>query len=185
MRPLGVGFLTSGLTGSWKGALRMLLRIRRVSRSHFYRQSKTVSILNPRGTRNKRDRCVKSHKFNLTGFVRNNKSLRCVMHSFIYSSNQHRLTDLFLIVALCGATYSLVKSRQPLAQWVLSRCSLVLAVVLDLWLQDVPAEAADPVASAADAQTEMSTRQTWRDGVQRAPVVVREAYEGKLSRGGT
>lgn len=31
--------LTSGLTGSWKGALRTLLRIRRVSRSHFYKQA--------------------------------------------------------------------------------------------------------------------------------------------------
>lgn len=35
----GCLFLTSGLTGSWKGALRMLLRIRRVRRSHFYKDS--------------------------------------------------------------------------------------------------------------------------------------------------
>lgn len=33
--------LTSGLTGSWKGALRMLLKIKRVSRSHFCRVEQT------------------------------------------------------------------------------------------------------------------------------------------------
>lgn len=83
---------------------------------------------------------------------------------------------------LHDATYSLVAGRQPLAVRVLSRCSFVLTVVLNLWQHGVPAEAADPVASAADTQAEINTRQK----AAGAPALAwAHTYEGKLSRGGT
>lgn len=48
--------------------------------------------------------------------------------------------------------YSLVTGWQSIYRCVFSRCSLVLTVVLDLWLHDVSAQAAHPVASEQDEE---------------------------------
>lgn len=85
------------------------------------------------------------------------------------------------------STYSLVACRQPVCRF--SRCSFVLAVVLNLWLDNVSAQAAYPVASAPDRTQHQVNNHSYKysghlNVLDTFQVTAREAYEGKLSRAG-
>ena len=62
-------------------------------------------------------------------------------------------------------THSLVGLRQSMWRGVFSRYSLVLTVVLDLWLRDISAQAAHPVASEQGKKQHQVNNKTVRKEV--------------------